>query len=466
MTGARRIAQKASARIPTAEGEFQLHLYHNGEDTKEHLALVLGEVADRENVLVRVHSECFTGDVFGSLRCDCGAQLDQALMLIAREGAGIIIYLRQEGRGIGLLKKLRAYNLQDEGYDTIDANLMLGHEADEREYSAAALILKDLAVRSIRLLTNNPNKINCLRQSGFAVTSRVPLQPIINAQNANYLWTKATRMFHELNIDLALIEDKKNAEANRRAGDEASDHNGSNHEAVLGDLLKKASGHRQRTGRPFVTLSYAQSLDGCIALDTGEQLSLSCAKSLLLTHKLRAIHDSILVGIGTVLSDNPSLTTRLVQGKNPRPIVLDSKLRIPTASKLINCHRSTFLVATSEHADYERQRALETEQGTVLRLPTNEKGQVRISALLEKLAELEINTVMVEGGARIITSFLSEKLADYVILTVAPMVIGGLHAIDKMDGKGSASLPRLRGLRCQKNEEDIVLWGEPVWERD
>jgi len=192
------ITRMVSARVPTAEGDFELALFMSNQDDKEHLALMHGHVIGASDLLVRVHSECFTGDVLGSRRCDCGEQLHSAMRLVAEAGRGLIIYLRQEGRGIGLLNKLRAYNLQDQGYDTVDANLALGHQADERDYSVAALILKDLSVRSIRLLTNNPHKIESLRGLNVNVSARVPLQPTIHADNADYLRTKAERMRHIL----------------------------------------------------------------------------------------------------------------------------------------------------------------------------------------------------------------------------------------------------------------------------
>ena len=192
------VSRMASARIPTEYGDFQLCYYTNTQDKKEHLAFYMGNLADAEDVLVRVHSECFTGDVLGSLRCDCGEQLNRALALVASEGLGVVIYLRQEGRGIGLLQKLRAYNLQDQGYDTVDANLMLGHEADERDYSLAARILEDLKVKAVRLITNNPSKISALEAEGIKVTSRVIQNIAVNAENENYLLTKAKRMDHLL----------------------------------------------------------------------------------------------------------------------------------------------------------------------------------------------------------------------------------------------------------------------------
>ena len=185
-------------RLPTANGEFVLHYYSNTLDDKEHMALVKGEVADRENVPVRIHSECFTGDVLGSRRCDCGEQLAMAMQLINDLGYGVLIYLRQEGRGIGLLKKLQAYNLKDSGMDTVDANLHLGYLADEREYNIAALILNDLKVKSVKMLTNNPDKIDALEKLGIHVVGRIPVESVANDDNLGYLKTKAKKMAHML----------------------------------------------------------------------------------------------------------------------------------------------------------------------------------------------------------------------------------------------------------------------------
>ena len=192
------VTRKVSTRIPTDYGDFQLCFYANTQDSKEHLALFMGDLDGKKSVLARVHSECFTGDVLGSRRCDCGEQLDQSMKIISEAGIGIIVYLRQEGRGIGLLEKLRAYNLQDEGFDTVDANLELGHEADARDYSLAALILRDLGVPSVELITNNPLKINALEDLGISVTKRVSLDIAANPDNASYLQTKAQRMNHIL----------------------------------------------------------------------------------------------------------------------------------------------------------------------------------------------------------------------------------------------------------------------------
>jgi len=180
-------------RLPTEHGEFVLHFYSNTIDDKEHIALVKGDVANRENVPVRIHSECFTGDVLGSRRCDCGEQLAMAMQLINEAGYGVLIYLRQEGRGIGLLKKLQAYNLQDKGMDTVDANIHLGHRADEREYSIAALMLENLQIKSIKLMTNNPKKIDALKKLGINVAGRIPVEAVAHDDNVGYLKTKAKK---------------------------------------------------------------------------------------------------------------------------------------------------------------------------------------------------------------------------------------------------------------------------------
>jgi len=193
------VSNLVQTRIPTKHGEFVLHYFSNTLDDKEHVAFVFGNVTNKMQVPVRIHSECFTGDVFGSRRCDCGEQLDKALQLISEHGFGVLIYLRQEGRGIGLLKKLQAYNLQDQGMDTVDANIHLGHLADEREYSIAALMLENLQIKSIQLITNNPNKIDQLQSLGINVKGRIPIEIESNCDNKSYLQTKADKMDHFLN---------------------------------------------------------------------------------------------------------------------------------------------------------------------------------------------------------------------------------------------------------------------------
>ena len=188
------------ANMPTDNGTFKIVGFENHIDGKEHIALVKGDVAGKEGVTVRIHSECFTGDILGSLRCDCGSQLKTAMRRIDRLGEGVILYLRQEGRGIGLLNKLRAYNLQEEGMDTLDANLHLGFGADMRDYAVAAQMLKALGVKSIKLLTNNPLKINGIEEYGMPVVEREEIEIEHNKVNKVYLKTKKERMGHLLKI--------------------------------------------------------------------------------------------------------------------------------------------------------------------------------------------------------------------------------------------------------------------------
>ncbi|MGP0586835.1 Riboflavin biosynthesis protein RibBA [compost metagenome] len=195
------VTREVEVRMPTDYGEFRAVAYTNDVDNKEHVALVKGEIDGDEPVLVRVHSECLTGDVFHSHRCDCGPQFEAALRQIEEAGRGVLLYMRQEGRGIGLINKLKAYKLQEQGFDTVDANLKLGFPADLRDYGIGAQILKDLGVRQIRLMTNNPRKIKGLEGYGLEVVERVPIQMKENADNTKYLHTKQAKLGHLLKFD-------------------------------------------------------------------------------------------------------------------------------------------------------------------------------------------------------------------------------------------------------------------------
>ena len=188
----------AETKLPTKFGEFRIIIFKNEVDHKEHLMIVKGDVRGKCDVLMRIHSECLTGDVFGSHRCDCGEQLENALRCIEEQGEGIVIYMRQEGRGIGLTNKIKAYTLQDQGYDTVEANVKLGFPPDMREYSLAAQMLRELDVKSVKLLTNNPEKKEDLERWGITVSKRVPIVIKANSINAKYLSTKKEKMRHML----------------------------------------------------------------------------------------------------------------------------------------------------------------------------------------------------------------------------------------------------------------------------
>jgi len=188
----------ASANLPTEYGEFRLHAFENQIDKQTHVVLVLGDIGDGEDVVVRVHSQCLTGDVLRSVRCDCGAQLDKAMCRIATEGRGVLLYLSQEGRGIGLANKIRAYNLQDEGFDTVEANERLGFKPDQRDYGIGVQVLREIGVRSMRLLSNNPRKLVGIEGYGLSVTEWLPLEIPPSASSRRYLTTKRNKLGHVL----------------------------------------------------------------------------------------------------------------------------------------------------------------------------------------------------------------------------------------------------------------------------
>lgn len=417
------VQRMASARVPVEAGEFQLHLYRNNRDGFDHLAFVLGEMNGRSEVLTRIHSECFTGDVLGSLRCDCGPQLHDALTLIARRGSGVVVYLRQEGRGIGLLEKLRAYNLQDEGFDTVDANLRLGHASDAREYSTAALILKDLGVSSVDLITNNPRKIEGLRALGVPVSRRVPMQVHFRQENMNYLQTKILRMEHMLSCQPLAARD---------------------------DLESWLEDRRVPAERPLVTLAYAQTLDGNIA-----QEAASGSESRLMTHRLRRWHQGILVGIGTVLSDDPQLTLRLLPGQSPRPIVVDSHLRFPVEARMLDNELKPWIATSS--ADKGRGQLLKQRGASLLEVESGPEGRVDLGLLLARLRAQGVERLMVEGGSTILSAFLRQKLADVAVITIAPRLVRATRQ------RTSEPLPRLDRAIWKPMGEDMVVWAELDW---
>ena len=188
----------ADARLPTEHGDFRIRVFHEEETGLDHVALLLGDMSGPDPVLVRVHSECLTGDAFSSLRCDCGPQLEAAMKMIQEIGWGCLVYLRQEGRGIGLHAKIQAYNLQDRGADTLEANLMLGHPADARDYGIASEILDAVGIARVNLMTNNPDKVDQLSEYGINVVERKPLVAGVGESNVDYLSTKARRMGHKI----------------------------------------------------------------------------------------------------------------------------------------------------------------------------------------------------------------------------------------------------------------------------
>lgn len=226
--------------------------------------------------------------------------------------------------------------------------------------------------------------------------------------------------------------------------------------------LAQASRRPAVAGRPYVTLSYAQSIDGSIASRPGRPLTLSCKEAMVLTHRLRSIHDGILVGIGTILADNPLLTVRHVNGNSPQPIVVDGRLRLPLEAHALQHHRKIPWIATAEEPDTERERALTNSGVKVLHVPFDEDGLIDLKVLLAQLRELKIGSLMVEGGAQIITSFLKHRLVDQLVLTVAPVYVGGMQAVWPLQ-LNLTNPPRLENMAWEMCGSDLVLRADVTW---
>lgn len=429
------------SRIPTDYGEFMLHYYGNTVDDKEHVALVKGNVSGQGGVPVRIHSECFTGDVLSSRRCDCRDQLHFAMNFIGNSECGILIYLRQEGRGIGLLEKLKAYNLQDQGFDTVDANIQLGHRPDERTYALAALILNDLRVRSVKMMTNNPNKISELGELGIQVDERIPIDVGHHNENARYLKTKVEKMSHLLCL---------NQHAPLASGLQ-----------FLQRLVNYLMAARGAPGAiPFVSVCYAQSIDGSIASRGCDSLSLSCHKSLEMTHFLRSRHDCLLVGINTVLADDPQLNVRYCEGVNPQPIILDSLLRFPSEARLLKGTGPRPIILSTDRAGPDRKQRLEALGARIFTVQADLQQRVDLNSALKVIAGLGYTSVMVEGGASIIGQFLGRQLVNYCIVTIVPRLIGGLKAVDDLNRPRDAPPLIIEHCQYERLDSDIIAYGE------
>jgi GTP cyclohydrolase II len=424
--------------LPTSAGEFEARAFECASGAL-HLALVKGDVADGDGMLTRVHSECLTGDALGSLRCDCGVQLRWALRTIAAEGRGVLIYATgHEGRGIGLVNKLRAYALQEDGLDTLEANRHLGFRPDERDYGETAACLGALGVRSLRLLTNNPHKESSLRRAGVQVDAVVGLPTSPHLRNLDYLRTKERRMRHAAPAGNDLAEGVP----------EATDVS-----ALLGSVSPSAS-------RPYVVLKYAQTLDGRIATRTGDSRWISGEPERRTSHALRAACDAVLVGIRTVIADDPQLTVRMVPGASPLRVVLDSTLRIPPDAQILGDAAST-LVVTTERSSADRRRELR-ERGVGVRVvePAPLRG-VDLPAALSLLRATGVQSLLVEGGGAVITSFLRARLADRVIVSIAPKIVGsGTEAVGDLSVLQVSDGLRLSDRSVHALGDDVVLAGD------
>jgi GTP cyclohydrolase II len=228
---------------------------------------------------------------------------------------------------------------------------------------------------------------------------------------------------------------------------------------IIASWRDDAQAHLKSNRRPLVCLSYAQSLDGCLSQQRGLPTALSGPESSHLTHRLRAVHDAILVGIGTVLSDDPRLTVRLVEGQNPQPVILDSHLRTPPQAKLIRVNPCPAWIASTGKADPRKRAALESSGARLMEMPADTDGRVHLPSLLDHLADLGIASLMVEGGARVITSFLTQGLVDRIVLTIAPLFLGGLSTVEPYMGLRQ-SLPRLHHIDYQRLGDDLIVWGD------
>jgi len=393
--------------LPTDYGTFTLRAYTFGGVT--HVAMTMGDPASSDAPLVRMHSECLTGDVLGSHRCDCGDQLTAAMQAISSHGTGIVLYLRgQEGRGIGLDNKLRAYALQDtEGLDTVEANRALGLPDDARDYRAAAEMLTHLGCQRIRLLSSNPAKSDALTEYGITVTQRLNLQLPDRPENSAYLQSKRQRMNHDV----------------------PNGHPELDHSLEL-DVYKTLATHDE------VVAQLAQSEDGFIAAHSGDAEFVSGKLDRRHLHCIRAAVGAVLVGAGTVVADNPQLTVRAVEGENPVRVILDPRARIPRDTTVLQSGAAPTLWLVGADITIDEELA---DHVTVVHLPQPSGAKIDPNAVIELIRKHVSGSILVEGGGQTVSDFLAAGALDRMFLTKAPVLIGdGVPGI-RFEGSGQMS---------------------------
>ncbi len=423
----------ARLELPTWAGQFDLRAFQ-GASGNPYLVLTRGQLGDGRLVLTRLHSACLTGDALGSLRCDCGPQLRLAMRRIAAEGRGVLLYAPEhEGRGVGLVSKLRAYLLQDQGHDTVEANRRLGLPVDGRDYREAVQVLLAAGVRSVRLLTNNPDKARALAEGGVPVEQVVPIQTAPHLRNRRYLETKRQRLGHQAPAGEPLAEVVPALDVT----------------TLLGRV-------RPHPHRPYTVLKYAQTLDGRIATGSGDAKWISGPAERRVSHALRAACDAVLVGIGTVLRDDPLLTVRMVPGACPIRVILDSWLRVPPDAGVVDGSGATVILTSPESSPASRA-ALRAQGATVEVVRAGPDG-LDLGDGLARLLALGIGSLLVEGGARVITSMLRERLVDRLVVGVAPLLLGdGTQAVGDLGVRRVAEGLRLAGVTVHQAGADLLV---------
>jgi 3,4-dihydroxy 2-butanone 4-phosphate synthase/GTP cyclohydrolase II len=405
------LREAARVQLPTVAGEFDTRAFKCGSGYV-YLALIKGDLGDGRSVLTRVHSECLTGDALGSLRCDCGAQLDLGMRALVAEGRGVLIYATgHEGRGIGLLDKLRAYMEQEAGADTVDANLRLGLAPDSRRYDDAAAVLKAIGVRSVRLSTNNPRKVEGLQAAGVTVEQsfRCPLPA--SAQSA---------------IPTHQAGPVRAREPHRRSAV-------SRVCRAIGRYWQSAGQRQPRTDTRSWCCTPKRSTAGRPAAGDSERISGEAENRI--SHALRAACDAVLVGVGTVLSDDPQLTVRAIPGPSPARVILDSRLRSPVNAAVFRPDAPTYVMTTARASHPRKRLALAARHVAVRDIRPGPAG-LDIRAVLQQLHAEGIRSIIVEGGARVITSMLAAGVAHRVIVSISPRILGrGTDAVGELHKK-------------------------------